>query len=153
MHSCPFSTEVVTQRSSSWADAVDTHFYVYPVHPSGQFLLTSSLAAAFYLALMRMLSRQYELVCRIIDASCHSDAAFTPEMRWVMTQVLRVRSLLPPAIQSGADCPGATASPPLSLSLCAAVTLLHSDHSVLPRYPNFAHRWHKPRKATTTQTR
>ena len=87
IQTCPLSTELVpSPRDSAWASMVETRYFVYPVHSSGTFLLTQTLVASFYLALLRLFSRQYELAARIIT-SCHKDSALTKEENWILSHV------------------------------------------------------------------
>ena len=53
---------------------METRFFIYPVHLSGAFLLTSSLSSAFYLVLVRLMKREYEQAARLITA-CFIDTA------------------------------------------------------------------------------
>jgi hypothetical protein len=83
---CPFSTDLVLDRSEEWSKRVKTRFYVYPVHASSAFVLTPNLASALYLVVLRLLARDYERVSRLI-ASCATDTAFSDEERWMMKMV------------------------------------------------------------------
>jgi thiol-disulfide isomerase/thioredoxin len=95
--SCPLNTELVLKSSKfdlaedqwqddTWAKNVETRFYIYPVHLSGAFLLTSSLSSAFYLVLIRLMKRDYEQAAQLIS-SCFTDTAFSPEEKWIMTLI------------------------------------------------------------------
>ena len=75
---CPFSTEIVLDRSRSWFQNVKTRFGVYPIHISGAFTLTPSLSSAFYLVLLRLFAREYDLAARLIT-TCSTDTAFNEE--------------------------------------------------------------------------
>ena len=73
--SVPFSTELVLDRSDRrWHVALENPFYVYPVHVSLSFLYSTTLASAFYLLLLRYLSRQYRAVVQLVDTvACDTD--------------------------------------------------------------------------------
>lgn len=77
--SAPFSTELVLHRADNkWYDALDTKYYLYPVHVSLSFLFTPTLASAIYLLLLRFLHRQYSEVVRLANAIA-TDTHFTKE--------------------------------------------------------------------------
>ena len=48
----PFSTELVVQASDSWRRKAGAKVFLYPVHPSGEFIETVSLASALCVATM-----------------------------------------------------------------------------------------------------
>jgi hypothetical protein len=94
IRSCPLNTELVLKASKfdkleeqwaqdEWAQSVQTRFYIYPVHLSGTFLQTQSLASAFYLVLLFLMKREYEAAARLMS-SCFTDTAFSTEEKWVM---------------------------------------------------------------------
>jgi hypothetical protein len=84
---CPFSTEVCCDRSpENWSQHMQTRFYVYPVHPSGSFVQTETLASALYLVLLRLLNRDYVSAAPLIS-TCHTDQKFSVEERWIMSLV------------------------------------------------------------------
>lgn len=79
--SSPFSTELVMDRADKkWYDALDTKYYLYPVHVSLSFLFTPTLASALYLLLLRFLHRQYNEAVRLATAIA-TDTHFTKEER------------------------------------------------------------------------
>lgn len=79
--SSPFSTELVMDRSDKkWYDALDTKYYLYPVHVSLSFLFTPTLASALYLLQLRFLHRQYNEAVRLANAIA-TDTHFTKEER------------------------------------------------------------------------
>jgi hypothetical protein len=74
-----FSTEIELNRGDDeWISKLAQRCYVYPIHASNGLMFTSSVASALYLLLLRLLSRQYELAFRLIDA-CVSDTPLTAE--------------------------------------------------------------------------
>src|SRR5690606_9864250 len=67
--SAPFSTELVLDRTDKeWSEALDTKYYLYPVHVSLSFMFTPTLASALYLLLLRFLHREYDSVVRLVNA-------------------------------------------------------------------------------------
>ncbi len=77
--SAPFSTELVLARhDKKWYSALDTKYYLYPVHVSLSFLFTPTLASAIYVLLLRFLHRQYNEVVRLAN-SIATDTHFTKE--------------------------------------------------------------------------
>eukprot|EP01083_Nonionella_stella_P030773 84290_1 len=77
--SAPFSTELVMNRANfQWLAALDTRYYLYPVHISLSFLHTPTLASALYLMLLRFLYRDYNDVFRLVN-SIATDTEFSEE--------------------------------------------------------------------------
>merc|ERR1711871_895079 len=71
----PLSTLLVTSlRKEEW----ETRHFIYTVHSSGTFLITKTLAASLYLAVLRIHSRQYVQAARVIS-ECHKDSELTEE--------------------------------------------------------------------------
>jgi hypothetical protein len=87
--SAPFTTQVTTgRRPNSWSNHVQTRFYMYPIHPSGSYIQTESLASALYLVLVHMFNREYQKAAPLI-ATCHTDMKFSKEERWIMKMFKR----------------------------------------------------------------
>jgi hypothetical protein len=59
--------ELVLNRSKSpkWYAAVDSTYFLYPVHVSLSFLFSPTLSSSLYLLLIRFLNRAYEQVFRL----------------------------------------------------------------------------------------
>ena len=82
---CPMSTVLVSDRSmKGWRAHVKATHYKLQLHPSGAFLLTSSLSSAMYLLAIRLLKREYTLAARLIP-SVLSDVPFVNDEIWVKT--------------------------------------------------------------------
>lgn len=88
IRSVPFASDLVLSRPQDWADTTSTRFYLYAVHPSGAFLETPSLSSAFYLVLLRLMHRDYEIVSRLLSA-CSSDIELQREEAWVFDMLGR----------------------------------------------------------------
>jgi hypothetical protein len=84
---CPFTTEVVFDRSRNWSEEVKKRFYVFDVHLSNAFVITPSLASSFYLVVVKLFAREYCGAARLIS-TCATDMKFTQEERWIMGLVL-----------------------------------------------------------------
>jgi hypothetical protein len=56
----------------------ETGFFVYPVHSSGGFLSSKSVASTLYLLLFRTLMRKFNEAVRLVE-TCVCDTAFTPQ--------------------------------------------------------------------------
>ncbi|DAZ97871.1 TPA: LOW QUALITY PROTEIN: hypothetical protein N0F65_003298 [Lagenidium giganteum] len=83
----PFSTLLLPDRSSlGWQQAMESRFYVYPIHSSHTFLLPPSLSSTLYLILISLLSRKYDVAMELI-AGCNVDVKFTDEEKWVFDQI------------------------------------------------------------------
>jgi hypothetical protein len=85
----PFSTQLVFDRASAgWQEAMETRYYLYPVHTSKTFLMPPTLSSTLYLILLRMLHRDHLPAFKLIE-SCSVDVPFTPEESWVWSQLER----------------------------------------------------------------
>ena len=106
VRSCPFSSPLISFRSDKdWLSHVRTGYYLYPIHPSGSFMVMGSFAGALYMVLLRLLRRDYEGLISFLlfllfyhsyffhftEAStllstCSSDGPFTKEEQWIISQ-------------------------------------------------------------------
>ena len=85
----PWSTMMVFDRASlGWQQAMETRYYLYPVHTSRTFLSPPTLAASLYLILLRLLHRAYGQAFKETEA-CSVDVPFTAEEAWVWGQFER----------------------------------------------------------------
>ena len=84
--SAPFSTTKWTDRSASWYSKVQTRFYIYPLHMSGTFLRTGSLAGALYLFVVRLFHREYVAAASLLP-SCETDSVLTSEEIWILSLI------------------------------------------------------------------
>jgi hypothetical protein len=69
---------VFDRASLGWQQAMETRYYLYPVHTSRTFLSPPTLAATLYLILMRLFNRSYAQAFRETEG-CSVDVPFTPE--------------------------------------------------------------------------
>ena len=78
--SSPFSTELVMNRNQveDWNAALDTFYYLFPIHVSLSFLFSPTLSSGLYLLLARFLSRNYEEVFRLAG-TIGTDTDLSPE--------------------------------------------------------------------------
>ena len=82
--SSPFTTRLVLDRNDTmWTDMMGTGYYVYPVHVSLSFMITTGLNSALYLLLARFLARDYVAVTGLTE-SVATDVAFSDEERTVL---------------------------------------------------------------------
>lgn len=85
----PFSGALVFDRNSQgWLTTMDTRYYLYPVHASFQHLNSNSLASTLYMALLRLLGRNYEAAWGWAESAC-TDTELTPEESWIYDQLER----------------------------------------------------------------
>lgn len=64
---------------SVWLEALPAvRHYAYPIHPSGSFLESRTLAASLYLLAVRFFSREYASAFTLAEA-CVSDEPLSPE--------------------------------------------------------------------------
>jgi hypothetical protein len=82
----PLSTTMRTDRSSKWSDNVRTRFYLYPLHISGAFLRTTSIASALYMTVVRIYKREYIAAALLLQA-CETDSHLTREEKWILSLV------------------------------------------------------------------
>eukprot|EP01050_Picozoa_sp_SAG11_P001054 SAG11_NODE_43_length_20795_cov_11.860456_2_plen_638_part_00 len=89
----PYATDVLLDRNNrEWLRNLgDVRHYLYPLHPCGCFLFTSTLPATLYLLLTRFLAKQYDEVVQIA-ASCVSDSPLSPEEKQIFSQLNDVAS-------------------------------------------------------------
>lgn len=88
----PFSTRLVCDRScQGWQSVMESRYYLYPVHTSKTFLLTTTLESTLYLALLRFLHRKYSMAFKLIDTCC-VDTNFTDQEKWIFEQFHRGRT-------------------------------------------------------------
>ena len=76
----PWATAVMLTRSDEdWlGNLSDVRHYMYPVHLSGTFVITTTLPSALYMLVLKWLSRKYEKAYAMID-SCLSDTQLSAE--------------------------------------------------------------------------
>ena len=73
------SSYKLDRSSTEWlANLGDVRHYLYPLHHSGAFLSTSTLASSLYLMLLRFLASQYSVVFAMAQ-TCVSDMAMSPD--------------------------------------------------------------------------
>ena len=90
--SSPFSTELVIDRRNVSA----SRYVLIPVHPSLDFIQTSTLVGSLYLALLRFLNRDYAGVQRLLYA-VGTDTMITPEELAMLSQISSVADTSPNA--------------------------------------------------------
>lgn len=78
--SSPFTTELVMNRSDNpdWYGAVESTYFLYPVHVSLSFLFSPTLSSSLYLLLLRFLNRNYEDTFRLAS-TIGTDVEFSTE--------------------------------------------------------------------------
>jgi hypothetical protein len=92
----PFSTLLLADRASvGWQQAMETRYYLLPVHTSRTFLAPPTLSSTLYLVLLRLLHRAYAQAFREAEA-CAVDVPFTAEEAWVWGQLERTLDDLHP---------------------------------------------------------
>ena len=82
----PFNTQLIPLRNDiKWLSLMNTPYYLYSVHISRSYLITTSLAARFYLALNFLLHRQYKKTYELIK-TCDIDTTLTEEESFIYQQ-------------------------------------------------------------------
>jgi hypothetical protein len=128
-----FATSFILERSNAeWLRNLgDVRHYLYPVHPCGAFLATTTLPSTLYLLLMRFLARQYDQVAHIAQ-SCVSDTTLSNEEAQIFSQLSTIAD----------DClPDAWACRlKLSLVLSGAETTMQCPWTALKQYEEYVRR-------------
>ena len=88
IRSCPFSTILIADKEiTSWKqENKSSSYYLYPIHPSGSFLMFSSMASALYMCMLRFLRRDYIEACNYLD-HCSPDSEFNDEEKWILSHI------------------------------------------------------------------
>jgi len=94
IQSSPFTTELVQDRIN-WG-SLATRYLLLPIHVSLSFIRTPTLASALYLLLLRLLSRNYQDVLRLVP-SVGSDSELTGEESAVLREIAAVKDAHPDA--------------------------------------------------------
>ncbi|CAJ1327073.1 unnamed protein product [Effrenium voratum] len=82
----PFGTQLLFNRSSfGWQEAMDSPYYLYPVHATHAYMQATSLAAGLYLALLRLMLRDYAASFAELE-NCWTDVPLLAEEQWVFNQ-------------------------------------------------------------------
>jgi hypothetical protein len=69
---------VFDRRCEEWLANLEVRHYLYPVHLSRTFVISTTLSSTLYLMYMRFLDRQYERAFRLTD-SCVTDTPLSAE--------------------------------------------------------------------------
>jgi len=86
---------IVDRWNTQWIENLDgKKHYMYPVHPSHSTLSATSLPAALYLAILRLIGRDYLGVLRLTEL-CVSEAAPSPEEAQLWDALAHAGSLDP----------------------------------------------------------
>jgi len=76
-------TMTMSLTNKQWiANTGEGTYFVYPVHSSGCFLSSRSIASSLYLLVLRMMSRNYRDVFRLVE-SCVCDRPLSPQERQI----------------------------------------------------------------------
>ncbi|KAJ1425171.1 hypothetical protein B484DRAFT_93375, partial [Ochromonadaceae sp. CCMP2298] len=68
-----------SMMDQNWIEATgESRYFLYPVHASGCFMASHSIAATLYLLVLRLMTRHYTEAFRLIE-SCVCDRAFTAQ--------------------------------------------------------------------------
>ena len=76
-------TMTMSLTNKQWiANTGEGTYFIYPVHSSGCFLSSRSIASSLYLLVLRMMSRNYRDVFRLVE-SCVCDRPLSPQERQI----------------------------------------------------------------------
>ena len=79
----PFSTELVATATQEWGNVMKSRTFLYALHPSGTFLQCDTLSSSLYLLVLRLLTRDYLAVSRLLPA-CATDEPFLPDQQFML---------------------------------------------------------------------
>jgi hypothetical protein len=84
---CPFTTDIVYDRSFNWYSKVQSRYYLYPVHPSSKFLEMPTVSAALYWILLCFVHRKYWMVATLVNTVFQTDLKLNEEQRYFLAQI------------------------------------------------------------------
>jgi hypothetical protein len=74
---------VMSMTNKAWlAKTGETAYFTYPIHSSGCFMSSRSIASSLYLLVLRLMSRNYRDAFRLIE-SCVCDSVLTPQEKQI----------------------------------------------------------------------
>lgn len=77
-HKNTYKVSFLTSDDSWLAQTGESTYFVYPIHPSGCFMSSRSVAASLYLLALRLMTKKYEDAFGLIE-SCVSDVQMTDQ--------------------------------------------------------------------------
>eukprot|EP00958_Prasinococcus_capsulatus_P016955 scaffold1900_cov389-Prasinococcus_capsulatus_cf.AAC.31 len=89
-YAVPEATSVLFNHDA--ISAIEATHYVYPVHVSGAFLLTQSLASSLYLLLLRVLYLQYDKAFEVVESSTSDKPLNRCEQQWFYSLVTTLQN-------------------------------------------------------------
>ena len=74
---------VMSMTNKQWVDNTgESAYFIYPIHTSGCFMSSRSIASSLYLLVLRLMSRNYRDAYRLIE-SCVCDNVLTPQEKQI----------------------------------------------------------------------
>lgn len=73
--------------------------FIYPIHASGVFMASKSIASSLYLLLIRLMTRKYEEAYGLLEA-CISDIPFTVQEKQIYDQIATIKDFINPDLHA-----------------------------------------------------
>jgi hypothetical protein len=77
------------------ANTGDSAYFIYPIHSSGCFMSSRSIASSLYLLVLRLMSHNYRDAFRLIE-SCVCDSVLTPQEKQIYDVIATIKDDLSP---------------------------------------------------------
>ena len=68
----------------------ESTYFVYPIHSSGCFMASRSIASSLYLLVVRLMTRKYEDALQLLEG-CVSDILYTKQEQQIYDQIMSVK--------------------------------------------------------------
>jgi hypothetical protein len=87
---------VTSLTNQKWLENTgESAYFIYPIHSSGSFLYSRSVASSLYLLVLRLMGRRYRDAFRLIE-SCVCDSAMTPQEQQIFEVMTFIKEDLHP---------------------------------------------------------
>lgn len=79
-------TKLLLDMTGDWATNVQSRFFLYPIHSSGAFLVTTSTSALLYLIIMHLMTMEYTKCGHLLE-NCSIEGSLSKEETWILKLV------------------------------------------------------------------
>ena len=91
---------VMSMTNKQWlANTGETAYFIYPIHSSGCFMSSRSIASSLYLLVLRLMSRNYRDAYRLIE-SCVCDNVLTPQEKQIYDVISTIKDDFHPDVHA-----------------------------------------------------
>lgn len=84
---CPFFPDMLPEKNAKWSRSMQTHYFIYPVHPSEAFIEFPSHSAALYCMMISFMKHKYSMVSRLLHSVCVSDLHLNSEHKFILSYI------------------------------------------------------------------